>query len=198
MLNIGIIDYGLGNVQAFTNFLDFCSIKNKVISNVSENLYGFDAIVLPGVGAFDEGVKRIRKMEFDKLIFEYESRIKIVGVCLGMHLLYDKSEEGSENGLGLINGVIRKLNKFSVNSIPNIGWRRVAIQESSQLWMPDSKFYFNHSFGLSGSDSEFVLGKTCDETQIAAIVQKDEVYGLQFHPERSHEYGKKLFLKIFS
>ena len=197
-MNIAIIDYGLGNVRAFTNFLDFCSIKNKVISNVNEGVDGYDALVLPGVGAFDEGVNRIKKMEFDKLILDSVPKIKIIGVCLGMHLLYDQSEEGSESGLGLISGFVTKINKSSENSIPNIGWRRVAIEETSKLWIPDSKFYFNHSFGLLASETGFVLGKTYGETQITAIVQKNEIYGLQFHPERSHSYGKKLFLKIFS
>jgi len=197
MLNVGVLNYGLGNVTALSNFLDYCAIKNSIISNAKDKIDLYDAIVIPGVGAFDEGIKRIKKMEFDKLIYDSMSKTKVIGICLGMHLLFDGSEEGSENGLGLISGSVKKLNSFSENSIPNIGWRQVSIQKSSKLWMNDRKFYFNHSFGLIGSASDYVLGKTCGEKEIVAIVQKNEIYGFQFHPERSHIFGKDIFSKVF-
>jgi len=197
MLNVGILNYGLGNVTAFANFLDYCAIKNSMISDPSEKVDVYDAIVIPGVGAFDEGIKRIKKMEFDKMINDSISKTKIIGICLGMHLLFDGSEEGSENGLGLIGGTVKKIDSFSENSIPNIGWRKVSIEKSSKLWMDSCKFYFNHSFGLIASESDYVLGKTYGEKEIVAIVKKNEIYGFQFHPERSHIFGRKLFSNIF-
>lgn len=191
---IGIIDYGMGNLQSVKNALEFIGVETFIASDIEE-LRKADKIILPGVGAFKDAVELLREKKIDGFLKEVKANgIPLLGICLGMQLLFDTSTEfGEHKGLGLIPG---KIVKFELEDlkIPHMGWNELVIKKEAPLFigLPDEAYvYFVHSFYLE--TKEDVVSATTHygfEVQIAA--QLGNIYGLQFHPEKSGNVGLQI------
>lgn len=193
---IDIIDYGMGNVQSVRNALERLGCKVRVSGDPTA-LSAADALVLPGVGAFGEAMNNL----LDRQLVEPLRRAVLVegkpllGICLGMQLLADRStERGNHSGLGLIPGQVREIPVSPGYRLPHIGWNDVSVRKSDPLFrdLPEkSAFYFVHSYRFE-CDSEYISGITDYGADITAAIQRDRIFGVQFHPERSQRKGLRL------
>ncbi len=195
---IAIIDYKMGNLSSVKNaFLKF-GIKPDIIKE-SSALKKYDKIILPGVGAFADAMAILKKNGLDEAILEFAKSGKpLFGICLGMQLLFEKSEEfGSHNGLGIISGDIKYFDssKFTHRlKIPHMGWNKMFVQKKSPLFKgcEDSFYlYFVHSYHVV-CEEKYIIGKTFYGYDFASAVQKENIFGFQPHPEKSHNNGLKI------
>lgn len=193
---IDIIDYGMGNVQSVRNAFERLGCEVRVTGEASA-LADADALVLPGVGAFGEAMNNLRERQLIKPICAavLTHGKPLLGICLGMQLLADSSaERGSHAGLGLIPGAVREIPVAQGYRLPHIGWNDVDVRLSKPLFdnLPEkSAFYFVHSYRFE-CDSEYVAAITDYGTDIVAAVQRERIFGVQFHPERSQRKGLRL------
>ena len=192
MIKVCILDYGSGNVASVKNLLDHLKFKN-VISNKIEILKKSTHIILPGVGAFGAVMKKIKK-NIPLKILENEVLIKnkpFLGVCVGMQVLADRSEEfGNHKGFGWIKGSIKKIRS---NKLPHIGWNDIIVKKKSQILnnLEDYKdFYFVNSFYFDSKEKGNVIAETKYGHSFCSIVQKNNIIGVQFHPEKSQKAGQ--------
>lgn len=187
-----IIDYGLGNLASVKNALDKLGIKNKISSNPSV-LKKAKALILPGVGAAGQGMKNLKSMGLDKVIIEEIEKGKpFLGICLGVQLLFEKSEEDNVNCLGILKGQVKKFKKM--RKVPQIGWNQVEIKQKSNLFSGisnNSYFYFVNSFYCAPGE-KITTGLTNYGETFASVVEKKNIIGVQFHPEKSGKIGFKL------
>lgn len=194
---IAILDYGLGNLGSIANMLKVIGEKSK-ITNTEGEIRSADGIILPGVGAFDAGMQKLNESGLTEIIKDCALEgTPILGICLGMQLLGRRSEEGTLPGLDLIPFECKKF-VFPDNSnlkIPHMGWDIVDIKQSNPLvnnLEGTQRYYFVHSFHAVCDSAESVL-MTCDYGyEFAASVIKDNIMGVQFHPEKSHDFGLAL------
>lgn len=195
---IAIINYGLGNVKAFANVYKKLDIPAR-IANTPVDLEDATKIILPGVGAFDFAMHRLnnsglREIVEQKVLIE---KLPVLGVCVGMQILAQSSEEGSLSGLGWIDGTVKKFcqNSLSVKmNIPHMGWNNVQPTDCSGLFREigaDSRFYFLHSYYFV-CKTEKIIAFTDYFGNFACSINSKNIYGVQFHPEKSHEWGVKL------
>ena len=192
---IGIIDYKAGNIRSVKNALSYCGVKFELVSD-PEKLLKCDKVLLPGVGAFGEAMAKLKNANLDEAIKEFVASGRyFLGICLGMQLLFDKSEEfGSTGGLGLVSGKVVKFDesKFSANlKIPHMGWNTLEFTKQTPLnaGLESSVYaYFVHSYHAV-CDDEFALAKTTYGYEFVSAVCKDNVFGFQPHPEKSHDKG---------
>lgn len=190
---IVIIDYEIGNLGSVINALDKLGVKSKISNNPNE-IRKADSLILPGVGAAGQGMKNLEQKGLDKVIVEEIKRGKpFLGICLGMQLLFEKSEEGNVKCLGILKGSVKKFKKM--RKIPQIGWNQIDIKKDSKL-LKDIKdksyFYFVNSFYCTPEDKQVITGSTNYGEIFASIVEKENVVGVQFHPEKSGPVGFKL------
>jgi imidazole glycerol-phosphate synthase subunit HisH len=194
----GILDYGVGNIRSIANMLDYLNIDNKFVSSALD-LKNVDKLILPGIGSFDYAMDKLNQLNFITLIKNFVSLEKniLIGICLGMQLLGKSSEEGKLQGLGLIDFNVLSLKNVCKNNVPNMGWRDILPDQSIKSNVLDeSKFYFVHSYyvPISPSKEKYqTIMKTSYEIDYSAGIQNGNIYGFQFHPEKSHKYGMKLF-----
>lgn len=199
---IVILDYGMGNVGSIRNILNKVGQKDVLISREPDDIDRADKLILPGVGAFDTGMSNLKKYDLVEPIIDFALNKKkpLLGICLGMQLLGRSSEEGKEKGLGLIpfdNIRFRLDNNYK---IPHMGWNYIEIVNQDIPIVKDldrkQRYYFVHSYHAKCDEDSNVL-MTCEYgyTFAAAVVQ-DQIYGVQFHPEKSHQFGM-LLLKNF-
>ena len=197
--SLGIIDIGIGNVRSVQNMIYACDIESNIINSPNQ-LLNYNKIILPGVGSFDSFMSKLKDLDFieplRKLVLS--KKIYILGICLGMHVLFDKSEEGKLNGLSLIDGEIQKLDNNKIK-IPHNGWNKLSIQKESKLLRlnDDLRFYFNHSYFLRSTNKTNILSTTNYNIDFISGIELENIIGVQFHPEKSHNYGK-LFFKRFN
>lgn len=199
---IALIDYGIGNLGSIKNMLKKIGCEDVKYATTPEDINLADKLILPGVGSFDMGMKLLNesgmRAELDTQVIKYKK--PILGICLGMQMLGMKSEEGSSEGLGYIPFECKKFD-FQDNSlrVPHMGWDFVRVEKDVPLvknMRPDLRFYFVHSYYAICADAEDVL-MTCEYGgNFVAAVNKENVFGTQFHPEKSHGFGKWL-LKNF-
>lgn len=187
---ISIVDYGVGNLKSITNALSYLDFDAKVTGEARE-LEQSDAIILPGVGAFPDAAKKLRSTGLDRTITAQAGKKPILGICLGMQLLFDYGEEGEHcKGLSLVGGSIQRIQ--TQLKLPHIGWNTLEFPRKSPLFQgieQGSTVYFVHSFAARAAREEDLLAVTDYGTQVTAAVGRDGVFGCQFHPEKSGEVG---------
>mgnify|MGYP000058900368 FL=1 len=196
---IAIIDYGIGNVGSITNMLKKVKAESYLASTIAD-VQRAEKIILPGVGHFSSGMESlinsglIETIE-DKVLNE---RVPTLGICLGMQLMADYSEEGQVKGLGWVPGKVKNFSSrpnIGNNRVPHMGWNFTKEQKQSPLlneFIEKSKFYFVHSYFYECENPDDVLLKTDYGGDFTSAFQKENIMGVQFHPEKSHKYGMKL------
>jgi len=198
MHKITIIDYGLGNLGSIYNMLRHIGIESQITSNLTE-IGNADKLILPGVGSFDHGMKNLNDGTL-KEILNYkvkEQFTPILGICLGMQLLGNSSEEGKEEGLKWINAVTKKFNFEDTSlKIPHMGWNYVSKTKDHPLLNDmenDTRFYFVHSYCVHCANKTDELLSCHYGVDFTCAVLHDNIMGVQFHPEKSHRYGMQIF-----
>jgi len=201
---IAIIDYGLGNVRAFANIYKRLGIPACIAASAGE-LRGAEKIILPGVGAFDWAMKRLSESGMKETLEEQvvgQGR-RVLGICVGMQMLAKRSDEGIMAGLGWIDAEVRKFDETILTAgmrLPHMGWNDVVPRETGCLFRGlelDARFYFLHSYYFAPNREEDVLAITDYNGPFASGIRAGNVFGVQFHPEKSHQWGIRL-LKNFA
>jgi len=199
---ITIVDYGMGNLGSILNMCKRIGAKAQITADL-ETIRQADKILLPGVGAFDAAISRIDQLGLRETLVSKANTEKIpfLGICLGMQLLTNSSEEGKLSGLGLIDAETIKL-KFEILNmkVPHMGWNFVHPVNASVLitgFTDEFRFYFVHSYYVKCNHQINVVMQTEYGHRFDSIIQRDNIFGAQFHPEKSHKYGMKL-LENFS
>lgn len=200
---IHIIDYGLGNIGAFLTLYNRLNVPTKACKSADE-LKSADHILLPGVGSFDHAMDLLDKSGMRHTLEELviDKKIPVLGVCVGMQILGDRSEEGVAHGLGWVPGTIRSLStRFENQSLPlpHMGWNDVESTRPVALFngLVDPRYYFLHSFFFDNSNPEDTAATANYGQSFTCVVNRGNVWGVQFHPEKSHHFGMAL-LKNFS
>jgi len=195
---IAIVDYNIGNLASVINAFKVLG-EDVVVESNPNRLKEYDKLILPGVGAFGDAMEHLRANGMDKAIKEYANSGKpLLGICLGMQLLFDSSEEfGSNSGLGLIEGRVVAFNESKFEQklkVPHMGWNELFVQKDTVLFRDLPKefyLYFVHSFHIE-CDDKYVIGKTYYGYDFVSAVNKNNIYGIQPHPEKSHKNGLKI------
>jgi glutamine amidotransferase len=200
-MTIGIINYGVGNIHGIKNMFRRIAIDAELVE-APNSIFDYSHIILPGVGSFDHAIQNLHtKGFFEKLLCLKSTNIKLLGVCLGMQMLLESSEEGQMEGLGLIPGKVKKFDhNFTMGKpIPQMNWNTIAPIKPSGSFsnLNNSSYYFANSYIASNIESEHQLFVTTYGSQFTSGVQSDNVLGVQFHPEKSHFNGMR-FLRAFA
>jgi glutamine amidotransferase len=195
---IGIINYGLGNINSIKNVLDYIGVKSRILNSVDDS-FGVSKYILPGVGSFDAGMNGLINGKWVELLNEevVKRDVPLLGICLGMQLMCLKSEEGVLPGLGLINAEVKRFS-FSNDSqlkVPHMGWNTVKVIKDNplvSLTSDEIRFYFVHSFHVEcNRDQDRVLSSNYG-IEFDAMFMDRNIFGVQFHPEKSHKFGFSL------
>lgn len=199
-MKVSIIDYGAGNISSIQNALNFLGIKSEVCQTPNK-IEAADAIIVPGVGAFAEGMNNLHHLNLVDALKDavLKKETPYLGICLGMQYLADYSlEDGRTDGLGFIGGSIEKI-ETSQLSVPNVGWRSLNILHDESLFCKNANerfFYFDHSYHFQLKDKKHLVASIDYEQEIIAAVNLKNIFGVQFHPEKSQYAGLK-FLKNY-
>lgn len=192
-----IVDYGVGNLKSVSNAMAYIGQRTLITGDAAE-LERADAVILPGVGAFPDAADKLRETGLDKVLLSQAGRKPILGICLGMQLLFDRGEEGRIcKGLELVSGNVELIQ--TEFKLPHIGWNSLEFQNGSPLFQGldnGTYVYFVHSFCGYAAHEEDVIARTQYGPSIVAAVSHNGVYGCQFHPEKSGEAGLQI-LKNF-
>ena len=198
-MKIGIVDYNMGNLASVKNAFDKIGASAEIVKD-ADKIKNYDKLILPGVGAFGDAMKHLKETNMDEAIKDFVKSGKfLLGVCLGMQLLFEKSEEfGEHEGLGFIRGEVVYFDKKRVGDrkIPHMGWNKMFTKDSPLFKDVDNPYlYFVHSLHVV-CDEKYVIGKTIYGYEFVSSVNKDNIFGFQPHPEKSHNEGLKI-LKNF-
>lgn len=201
-----IVDYGAGNIKSIQNMLKKIGVKSKMSSDKTELLKS-DKLIIPGVGHFDYGMQQMKASGLIETLNQkvLDQKTPVLGICLGAQLLGNGSEEGTEAGLGWLDMDVVKFDTNKIDSkfkIPHMGWNEVYYKKESVLTKDinlEQRYYFVHSYHMKNNDENDVLGESTYGYPFTAAVEKNNIFGVQFHPEKSHNFGMKLlsnFAKI--
>lgn len=203
-MTVTIIDYGVGNVSSIANIVRHIGSTATVSSDLVE-IRDAEQLILPGVGAFDAAREKMIALGIDNVLRDCAAKgTPILGICLGMQLLTNGSEEGKRAGLGLVDASASKF-VFSGNQnlrIPHMGWNYLRPRRNSVLFDVESnsppRFYFVHSYYVTCANDDDVVGVTEYGHEFTSAFQHGNVFGVQFHPEKSHKYGMELFRRFLA
>lgn len=196
---ITILNYGIGNIKAFQNIYNRLGISVEIATS-SHQLSMAEKIILPGVGSFDWAMERLNnsgmRSTLEEMVLHY--KIPVLGVCVGMQMMAESSEEGILPGLGWINAKVKRFEENKLR-LPHMGWNGVTPKETNPLFKDiiSPKFYFLHSYYFSPETDNLALATTEYGFQFTSVANNDHIYGVQFHPEKSHSWGIQL-LKNFA
>jgi len=197
-----IVDYGLGNIGSVSNLLKKIGVQSKITSDINDIALA-DKLILPGVGSFDEGVNNLKDSNIWNILNKKvtEEKVPILGICLGMQLLTNGSEEGKLGGFGWIDAYTYKFDFPNLNlKIPHMGWNEINKCMPHKFLYDvdsDSRYYYVHSYYVKCKNRENVLATCSYGINFDSIIYTDNIYGVQFHPEKSHKFGMKI-LENFS
>lgn len=204
-----IIDYGLGNLLSVKRAVEKCN-SIAILSNNAETILNSERVILPGVGAFSKGMEALEKLKLDKIIKKlYSNKTPILGICLGMQLFFESSEEfGKSKGLGIVPGKILPIPNLDTEGkklmIPNNGWRQLVKSKNNFLdedifKLDNNEFYFTHSYKASPVDQNVIVANCLyGGHNLPAFINKDNLFGFQFHPEKSGDAGLNLLSKFIN
>ena len=192
-----IVDYGVGNLKSVANALSYVGVDHRITGDPGE-LERANAILLPGVGAFPDAIKKLRQTGLDQDIIRMGRKKPVLGICLGMQLLFERGEEGENcTGLGVISGGVKRMETSC--KLPHIGWNALSFPQPSPLFRgldEGAWVYFVHSFSGRADDPRQVIATTDYGMEVVAAVQNGNFFGTQFHPEKSGDVGLEI-LKNF-
>lgn len=196
MVNVAVIDYEMGNLHSACKGLEKAGAVAK-ITNSPQDILSADAVVLPGVGAFDPAMRHIRELNLEEIIKRAARSKPFLGICLGLQILFDASEEGSERGLGIVPGMVRRFQSEPNLAIPQMGWNQLELtQAQDELWrdLPPSPYvYFVHSFYVEPQEPKLNSAMVTHGSQtVTAAIARDNLVAVQFHPEKSSDNGLKI------
>ncbi|UWH26751.1 imidazole glycerol phosphate synthase subunit HisH [Aeromonas veronii] len=202
--SIGIIDCGVGNIASIANMIKKIG-GQSIICKSPADLNGIDKLILPGVGSFDHGMKKLRDGGWIEPLNELVlgKGIPVLGICLGMQLMGTRSDEGKATGLGWVDAEVVSFDraKISTLKVPHMGWNAINIEKKHPLFsdgneIEELRYYFVHSYHMSCNVSEDVLATTNYGYKFTCAFATKNIMGVQFHPEKSHRFGMRLF-KLF-
>lgn len=199
---IVIIDVGLGNIGSIERMLQKVGSRSILVKK-PDDLLGSEKVILPGVGHFDEGMKQLQKTGFAQALVKLISikNVRVMGICLGMQMLCRGSEEGSVPGLGLIDADVKRF-RFSENNklkVPHMGWNIVSTARPNHLFpvsTEEQRFYFVHSYKVVPDNLTITTGTANYGGEFCAAFQQQNIFGVQFHPEKSHRFGMELMRRF--
>jgi glutamine amidotransferase len=199
MVKVAIFDYGAGNIFSLKNSLEKNGAQADVITSF-DNVNSYSGLLLPGVGNFDPAIKSIRDYSKTDFVDFVGNNIPVLGICLGMEMFFEKSEEGKEKGLGVINGEVILLPKEL--KIPHMGWNDLQIERPSKILegVPSGSWvYFVHSYRVKPKNEDVIVADSDYGIKVPAVVESNNFFGTQFHPEKSGQVGSVIinnFLNI--
>ena len=200
---IQIIDYGAGNIASVANMIDHIGGQPEIVSS-PDQLKCNTKILLPGVGAFDHGINSLEEGGWLPMLKEcvQVKRTPILGICLGMQLMCNSSEEGKVPGLGWIDASVHRFSFAAdgVLKVPHMGWNQVSVSKPDELLLDEAatekRFYFVHSYYVKCARQEDVILTSHHGHDFVAGFHRDNIWGLQFHPEKSHRFGMEIFRRF--
>ena len=194
---IAIVDYDIGNIGSVLNMLKHLGLK-ACLGSKEEDFENAEKIILPGNGAFDTCIQELRRSKLIPLLEHqiFDLKKPILGICVGAQIMGTGSEEGSEKGLGWLELECKRFKPYGGIKIPHMGWNEVDFEQDTNLLLSnlelDSRFYFVHSYYMSPKNESEVIMSAFHGEKFAAAVNKRNMWGVQFHPEKSHRFGKQL------
>jgi len=204
MQKLVIIDYGMGNINSVKKQLERLKVDVTVTSDPLE-ISKADKIILPGVGHFGKAMENLTSLNILSTLNEavLEKRTPVLGICLGMQLMAKSSEEGNVNGLGWFDAEVIKIkvNDTLRYKIPHTGWNTIELVKNDPInngLDANSSFYFVHAYKVKSNNDEDILHRTCYETDFTSAISKNDIFGVQYHPEKSQDVGLKLFKNFIS
>ena len=196
MVRVAIFDYGAGNIFSLKNSFEKAGANVEVITNI-DDFKNYSGLLLPGVGNFDPAIKSISKFSDTKIQDIVENTVPVLGICLGMEMFFEKSEEGKEKGLGIMDGEVVVLP--SSMKVPHMGWNSLEIKKPGKILNgvnDGSWVYFVHSFRAKPNFEKIITAVSDYGIKVPAVVEQDNFFGTQFHPEKSGSVGK-IMIKNF-
>ncbi|MDC0127551.1 imidazole glycerol phosphate synthase subunit HisH [Methylophilaceae bacterium] len=201
---IAIIDYGIGNLRSVHNAVSFISPKTKsIVTSDPDVVDNADRVIFPGQGAMPDCILQLEKRGLKESVIEAAKQKPFLGICLGLQMLFEKSEEGNVSGFGLLPGTVKRfqLNKNERIKIPHMGWNKVHLSNPHPMWNKidsDSRFYFVHSFYAEVTNKSLEMATSSHGEKFTCAIAKDNIFAVQFHPEKSSELGLQLLKNFIS
>jgi glutamine amidotransferase len=201
---IAIIDYGIGNLRSVHNAVSFISPQTKsIVTSDPDVVAKADRVIFPGQGAMPDCILQLEKRGLKESVIEAAKQKPFLGICLGLQMLFETSEEGDVNGFGLLPGAVKRfqLNENERIKIPHMGWNKVHLSNTHPMWNKidsDSRFYFVHSFYAEVTNKSLEMATSSHGEKFTCAIAKDNIFAVQFHPEKSSELGLQLLKNFIS